>query len=312
MKRIIFFASICLMAINLHSQSYQKLVDSANKWNYLDLDFMISGRGEAKTYSLFITTDTVIENKTYKKVMCRTIRQDSDDIVYAAAIREDDASQAVFIKFETFEEKKIYSFNHNVGDTISVDTTFYKNAYTVRSVKNVGTFNFNGTQRKKIEICDTTYRINHPRPDLFPPEEIYTDFWYEGIGSFKSFINFNSQDYGGFYGQELLCFWNGDTQIYQSPDWDVCEYAEIRSGLKETLNSPDIEIFQHPATGQITIKTNEQVDSVMLTDLRGAIVLIQDNKSDIDINRLSNGIYILRVKTKTKEIVRKIVKNYNK
>ena len=326
MKRIILLTIICACTLfkmqaqvfpesdatylseNIN-QSYQKMVDSTNRWNYLEEAFITSGEGEAKTYSLFITTDTIIAGKTYKKVMCQIIRQNSNDIVYAASIREDNDSQTVFIKFEDIEEKIIYSFNHKVGDIISVDTTFHRDAYNVRSIKSIGTFDFNGTQRKKIEIADTLYRINHPRPDLFPPQEVYTDFWYEGIGSFKSFFNLIlDASSGSFYGEELLCFWNEDTQIYQNPDWNTCEYAIIVTEIKEISNFSDFKVFPNPTNGEFQIKSDEEIENITITDLNGNIILNLNNKSDIDISEQPNGIYILKIKTKNQKYSEKIVK----
>ena len=306
MKTIFITLLILIFSVEIFSQDYRKLVDTTNKWNYLDQAFLTSGVGEAKTNSLFITNDTIIEEVSYKKLMCKIIREIDTSIVFAAGIREDTINQLVYLKTQFESEKLIYSFDHNVGDTISIDTTSYGDACFIRFVKSIDTYDFNGFSGKKIEICDSVYYLNNPS---WPPSEIYTDFWYEGIGSFVSI--FNLLDIGSLpiSEVELLCFWNDDNLIYQSPEWNVCEYAIIITSINNNLIIPDLKIYPIPVSNQLMVSTVTEIKEIQLLDINGNLIFSTTRK-DIDVSTLTDGIYLLRIVTESNEIInRKIIKN---
>ena len=148
MKQIGLLISFFILTANLNSQTYLKLIDSTNKWNYLDQAFTTCCGGESRTYSLFLTSDTIITDMVYKKVMSMIITFNSNDTVYAGAIREDTISQSVYVKIGENEERIIYSFDHEIGDTISIDTTYWKDEYTIRYIKSIGSYDFDGFHGK--------------------------------------------------------------------------------------------------------------------------------------------------------------------
>lgn len=305
MKTILITLLILIYSYESFSQDYRKLVDTTNKWNYLDSSFLTSGIGEAKTNSLFITNDTIIEEVSYKKLMCKIIREIDTSIVFAAGIREDTVNQQVFLKEPFDSEKLLYSFNHSVGDTISIDTAYWNDYYTIRYAKSIGTYDFNGFTGKKIEICDSLYSINNPN---MPPSELTTDFWYEGIGSLIS--TFNLYEIGnlpvGYV--ELLCFWNQNSLIYQSPQWAVCEYAII-TAIKDNLIKPDLKIYPNPTTGRLKIYSPAKIKEIIITDFDGKVVFCT-HKEEVDISNIANGMYLLRIMTESNEIIfRKLIKN---
>ena len=294
-----------VLSIEGFSQDYKKIVDSTNKWNYLDWLFTTNGEGEAKTNSLFITNDTIIEDISYKKLMCKIIREIDTSVVYAAGIREDTIHQIVYIRPEYQPEELLYSFNHSVGDTISIDTASWNDYYTMRSVKSIGTYDFNGFTGKKIQICDSIFSINNP---TWPPSELTCDFWYEGIGSLVSI--FNLQEIGILpIGEiELLCYWNKNNFIYQSPDWTVCEYALITS-IEEHKIPSNLDISPNPTTGRLRITTEAEIKEICLIDVFGRSVFYASGL-DIDLSNLPKGMYILQITTLSNEIIiRKVIKN---
>lgn len=305
MKPIVIIFSILVFTTRTFSQDYRKLVDSSNKWNYLDQVFTTNGIGEAKTNSLFITNDTIIGNILYKKLMSKIIRQTDTTIVFAAGIREDTINQLVYVNDTYNPEKLIYSFNHTIGDTISNDTTSFGDGCIIRFVKSIGTYDFNGFSGKKIEICDTLYRINMPQ---FPPQELTTDFWYEGIGSFISVFNLYYIGNLPAENPELLCYWNSGNLIYQSPQWTVCVYAII-TAVDDNLIIPDLKIYPNPTTGRLNIFTTTEIKEICVIDMYGKSVFCSPSKN-IDISNLTNGIYFLRIMTQSNEIIfRRVIKN---
>ena len=75
---------------NLHSQGYQRLVETGNKWNYLIEIPSIIGSGSGQlTNSFFLANDTIINNTRYLKLMCDDIEYDKTETRYAGAFRED-------------------------------------------------------------------------------------------------------------------------------------------------------------------------------------------------------------------------------
>lgn len=294
---------IISLVTNLYSQSYKKITDMTNKWNYLDQAFTTCCVGEARTYSLFLKNDTTISDIVYNKVMCKIIKQNDTNIVYAGGLREDAINQKVYLRINENKEKLIYSFDNKIGDTISIDTTYWKDAFTIRYIKSIDTYDFDGFQGKKISICDTTFTTD----GHFPPIESYTDFWYEGIGSLKSL--FDLTHIGGFgIDMELLCFWNNDIQIYQNPDWTTCEYAII-VGIEESPSNSNLILYPNPTTNQIEIKTDKKIKEVIVIDNNGR-QLIRQQELIINLKYLPNGIYFVKIKTEnnqyfTKKIIKK-------
>ncbi|MBN1415751.1 MAG: T9SS type A sorting domain-containing protein [Bacteroidales bacterium] len=304
MKQIGLWISAFILTANLYSQTYQKLIDSTNKWNYLDQAFTTCCGGEARTYSLFFTTDTIISDTVYKKVMSKIIKYNSTDTVYAGGIREDIIAQSVYVRTGESEERKIYSFDHKTGDTISIDTTYWKDAYTIRYVKSIDIFDFDGFQGKKIGICDTTFRTNMPH---ISPSETYTDFWYEGIGSLKCL--FDLTHIGGFgIDMELLCFWSNNNQVYQNPDWSVCEYAII-TGIEEEYTSKNFFLYPNPTSDIVEIKADKKVNEISVIDMNGNL-LIKQEELILNLSNLPDGIYFVKLQMSNNQIVvRKIIKN---
>ncbi|MBK6965851.1 MAG: T9SS type A sorting domain-containing protein [Bacteroidales bacterium] len=305
MKLPLIALFIMIFAPELYPQEYKKLADTTNKWNYLDSAFTTNGYGEAKTNSLFITNDTLVEGISYKKLMCKIIRQNDTSVVYAAGIREDTVNQMVFIKSIYGSEELLYSFIHAVGDTISIDTAFWNDYYTVRHVKSITTYDFNGFTGKKIEIVDSLYSIKNPN---WPPAELTTEFWYEGIGSLNSIFNLYSIGNLPVLEVELLCFWNQNNFIYQSPGWSVCEYAIITS-VNDRLILPDLRIYPIPASGRLIIATEAEIKEICLLDIYGKVIFSTPEK-EMDISDFADGIYLLRIMTESGEIVvRKVIKS---
>jgi hypothetical protein len=315
--RMIFFVML-IGSVNIYSQEYKKLVTAGNKWNYLyelyttcykssnsNQYFPECGGGESRTYSLYLSEDTIIDTVQYVKVLCNIIKYNGNEIVYAGAIREDTINQKVFIKLPDQEESLLYTFNEKVGDTIAIDTSVFKDVFTIRYIKSVGIFNFNGFIGKKISICDTVKRVI---PSIkMPPYESFTDDWYEGIGSLKTL--FDLQNLGvpeGF--TKLLCFWNNENKIYTNPDWTICEYTDW-VGIKEQELKSVINIYPIPASQKLMIDTKFPIEKIELLDLNGKL-LITTKALNFDISNINNGFYILNVYFKSGErTTRKLIKN---
>jgi hypothetical protein len=301
MKKTVFLLLFIILLPNLYSQAYKKLTDSTNKWNYLDQAFTTCYCGEAKTYSLYLTNDTTLSGTVYKKVMSKIIREEDTNTVYAAGLREDTINQKVYVKINDNKEKLIYSFDHEVGDTIFMDTSDYY--YTIKYVKAIDPYDFGGFNGKKITVWEKRINIS----DQTIEDDYQYDSWYEGIGSLNELFDFSH--IGGMgVNTMLLCFWNKGIQYYQNPNYTVCEYAEYVGVEEEHLNSNPIEIYQNLASGQVTVITNKKIKEVSVYNIKG-IMLIKQNDVVINMNSLPGGVYIIKVQMMNNEyVIEKVIK----
>lgn len=85
--------------------------------------------------------------------------------------------------------------------------------------------------------------------------------------------------------------------------------ANLAVGEQASLNN-DISVFPNPTSDVVNIKAASTIASVDILDLKGSLVRnYNDGKSQINISDLPKGVYMLKVKTKTTELTKKIIKN---
>ena len=77
-------------------------------------------------------------------------------------------------------------------------------------------------------------------------------------------------------------------------------------------NNNNIAIFPNPTTNNLTISNLSSNAEIKLYDLTGNLVFsklnVTENKTNINISTLSKGIYILKIKFKDRELIKKIMK----
>ncbi len=76
------------------------------------------------------------------------------------------------------------------------------------------------------------------------------------------------------------------------------------------LISNDISVYPNPTRGMLNIRSTEKIQKLIISDLTGKAIMEKDglNSMTIDMSNLSNGIYILTIKTSTGITNRKILK----
>ena len=77
----------------------------------------------------------------------------------------------------------------------------------------------------------------------------------------------------------------------------------------EDIKQP-IKIFPNPTNSIINIESNNQIltNNITLYDALGSLMNLKLEDGILNLNNLNSGIYFLRIKTKTKVILKKIVK----
>ena len=305
MKTKIIISIICTCSLfYVQAQNYQELLKEGNKWNVLQELLTTCCSGFATTFSFTLSGDTLIENVSYKKLMCEIFEANWRNeivsrIVYAVALRENVENQKVYVKYPNDEEQILYSFNLQIGDTISIHEHtdwLFGTERIVKYVKNIEDYNFNEYIGKKISVSDTTYNITRGFK-----YETFTDVWYEGIGSLKTLIPFyyNGSDTFEYEysaqnnGMELLCFWNYDDLIYRHEYREECVSA-YTVGLEDISNNRKIVIYQNFDKGELIIDSDLDISIIQVYNLMGNKIA-ETTQKNVNITNFSNGIYLIKV-----------------
>ena len=236
MKPTRFFPILFLFfSIPLFAQPY---LNESCEWYEFSGDF---AGGYLNVSKLTVQGDTLIENKTYWKILevydnyyWGVFGGDTtvmEDLQYFHFVREDSSS---FYSWWGAAEHKIVSFDYEVGDTVFLFPEGFDQVIT---------------EVENIEIGGETRKILHT--DM--GNEIY-----EGIGTNQSLL-------GGlaFDGEEaytyLKCFsLNGEwremtTFTYGHPQVETCDSVFFTGTGFEPRPASGISVFPNPASGQMTL-----------------------------------------------------------
>jgi hypothetical protein len=77
---------------------------------------------------------------------------------------------------------------------------------------------------------------------------------------------------------------------------DLSLYADTSLAIKETVKENSFAVFPNPANTAFSINAKKNVLEIIVSDVRGKIVLQQPFSSSIDVSELANGCYFLRCK----------------
>ncbi|MHC1774854.1 MAG: serine hydrolase [Lentimicrobium sp.] len=102
---------------------------------------------------------------------------------------------------------------------------------------------------------------------------------------------------------------NGDAQAFNYLFLTAINYI-ITSGIEENIGLTSNSAYPNPVSGSLTIEIPEQT-AIELTDMKGVLLKtfqVDGDKTSINISDLSNGIYIIRVRTNDGLVTKKIIK----
>ena len=181
-------------------------VIQANQWNVLEIQAYID---RLVIYEFTLSSDTIINNVTYTKVMQRATLT-SNAPTYAAAIRQE--NDKVFVCHDS-KEYLLYDFGVKIGDEIMVwggldhPTTLCKNI-----VKDVQT-TADGKRVLSVEIQHNT--------ETEPKDEAQ---WIEGVGSTHGLLYTGVTYVGGPF-HYLQCAYTNGAQVYKRTGDTFAEYG---------------------------------------------------------------------------------------
>jgi len=87
---------------------------------------------------------------------------------------------------------------------------------------------------------------------------------------------------------------------------DLCN-AGTTSLPKSSASTSELRVFPNPAKNILTIQADEEIENLEIYSITGNLVLkIIKPDAEIDLSKLQNGIYLIRAKTDTKNLTKKI------
>lgn len=90
---------------------------------------------------------------------------------------------------------------------------------------------------------------------------------------------------------------------------DVYNYLTTLSNDSFSLNSSGLQIFPNPSKNLVQIKINSKIDKITIFDSLGKVILIQtQNNNEVNIEKLSKGIYLIEFISDNEKIYRKLIK----
>ncbi len=112
---------------------------------------------------------------------------------------------------------------------------------------------------------------------------------------------------GGFVMSGTCYVTNADAWLVKV-DSNGCEVLNCNVGQEElSLDNAVISIYPNPSTGVFTIKTDAKNYSVEIYNMMGQVIMVAENKTDIDLSAEPKGIYFVMVMENEKYYLQKIV-----
>lgn len=305
MKRTILISTLFLLNFGLSSQTW---IDSNAKWTF---DYW--NIAEWGTYTFSYVNDTIILGQECETIETIKYRYWEDQFgnIYSSTFQFPNqytysSGDSVFHLYEgTFY--LLYDFAASIGDSwiIAVNDDFPCNDTSIVQVTDTGTVDINSQKFRTITletISNSAIGLTGTCVEKFGNESIY--YPDNSLGPFPGL-----QSCPGFIiDHDMLtfrCYWDDNFETY-NPTNIECDYLTVVSEYTDS----DFKIYPNPTNGEFTIEFHESV-SFELYNIKGQIVKqfdLQFPENKINIADLNNGMYIIKIITEQKSIIKKIIK----
>lgn len=260
-------------------------------------------------YAFFGFNDTIIDGKEYRLVRETHYKKETsccssgfeispDSILYYSelsfAFRNDSVNKKVYgINFgnrwfypkEWGDEFLWYDFNLNLGDTLNKKSTYFDHNDEWFDdidfiVDSIDTVEVCGKERRRFWTC-----MSHPENTIT-----------EGIGN---------GGLGTLFENPCVFMFETDKpyniQMFTKGCDNFNEELSILTGTKEVNQKIEVNIFPNPSSDYLNIEL-DNLKTVLITDLKGRIVLTQNGESNnINTQSLSPGTYLLKAETQNNQ-----------
>lgn len=341
MKKIYFAIALLLFCFSkTEAQTYYPMLDSLNEWSYavqlIGVRINPNAQSAACTYPLngyggsfkeFTTGDTLIDSVSYKIVM------NSYWNCTVGYIREDTAARKVyFMNNQGSPEELLYDFSMLPGDTITLSFWngggYQSGLYTLDSISTISIYA--GTRT-------IFYLQNHNAPwsagmtwieSVGCPTEIFYPYFDNSMmGSVFSSCSGIQHQFTQF-----VCCYNHSGKIYDdscayqvalatssagSTVLDSCDYYNFQGGLNELSFPGSVSVYPNPvstnASFSISLSQPQNME-LQICDVTGKNLQTLHpgrlpegtSKLDLDLSFLSDGFYLVMLKSEAGTICTKI------
>lgn len=248
----------------------------------------------------YLSGDTILNNKTYRKVIGRSPNNLAQPTYYIGAIREE--SGKVFKQYTDYEtmvmgEFLLYDFTVKVGDTI-------------RSTSPSGEL----SRKPVVTKIDTIELLTGEKRKRFSFNG--ASEWIEGIGSINGFFTPSEELAIGYSIPYLVCYKQGGIEYYKNnnlcPDGTCCDAI---TGLENPKQVDQISFLSPNPTNrfiQFNFSENiEQYKSIKLFDSLGNLLqnfTKTNNNLALDLSNYSSGLYFVVIEFDKNYELHKIIK----
>ncbi|MFK8060456.1 MAG: T9SS type A sorting domain-containing protein [Polaribacter sp.] len=267
----------CAKTIN---QDYEPMIKEGSFW---DVNTSTPGECGHRNFRYKIGNDTIINNKTYKKLKgaeFETIEDNCPTYKFPLVLNPNNFGKSKFLFLrEDVSEKKVYVWSFEEPSNQYKEFTLYDFSLSEGEVMTnayFGDININGSNLTIGRI----YLDRNGKKTFATNRGDYT----EGIGGLSGLFQFNIYlNYG--LNHTLFCW--GNTQNQNS-----C--AEVLSTKKEELSS--VKLYPNPTEDFLTINSTENI-TIKIYSTTGALLKNIKLKKDfkIDVSSFKTGVYIFEI-----------------
>lgn len=303
-KPYLFFLLFLFCTAGSLAQGYQSLFGKQSTYWIFEQDPTVIWSVD----TIFVEKDTLINVEIYKKLIEGQKRKD-----LVGFVREDTIAGKVWTllynQFNVLEEKLLFDFSLNKGDTFVNDQNFYP-------------------YQASLSVVDSVYYRNNLKHIVF--KEYYdTQGWpyayrepyvfIEGIGGNLG-IEWKTPSFALSSLHYLLCSYKDGVQTsYRNAKYNGSCVRLNRVGLEEEKQPAQVTIYPNPFQDEFTLtvaSANTQITKLNLTDITGKVMFVtenlhftQDRSYTIGTRNLPAGVYLVYITSVSGEvIVRRVVK----
>lgn len=271
--------SLLFFCVGLKAQPFQPFPGANAKWTIGVYD-VFGAFHYGYYYKLdAVNTDTTIGSGVYKKIYrCDSLGHTD----YKGALRQDAGRKVFFMQPDSVNEKLLYDFSANAGDTVYNVYSDYASAEPVHNeeILDVDSIAINGAYHRRLLL-----HLNF--------------YWIEGIGCNGGLFE---STYGGTfaYVYKLDCFTKDSVPIYSSATGNC-----LLSGVTELEAESNYNLYPNPGKGLITLHYDAPLQNTATLNVynaTGACVfktLLKQGiqQHSIDLKQLGDGIYFYTITT---------------
>lgn len=295
--KILFILFFTFFNLQLFSQDYEPTLKEGSFWDMKTTVFvsLCNSSNIESIKRIQIDGDTIIQNKTYKKLKSVSIEDNnpSDPCFLPPFYFNTDNFTSIENMYlrESVDEKKLYILTNLISNDDLIEYTVCDFSLSIGdTLENYLGF---GNTETQLIVDDIKTDENNKKVYYLNDGSFYT----EGIGRNEGNLNIYFNLVDGNY-QRLLC--NGNAQNQNN-----C--ATVLSTNTYDLSS--IKIFPNPVEDILTIQNTEKI-TLKIYGTNGSLLKTKTANSnlEIDISSFSSGLYFLEISNLSSREKRKFIK----